>query len=59
MARLLSGYRCRRCGAFLQIEIEKSIKKLIRVKCERCGTWNSIIDGHTSPLDSEIKRVFK
>ena len=59
MARLLSGFKCRRCGAILPIEFEKSIKKLIRVKCERCNTWNSIIDHHTSPLESEIKRVFK
>lgn len=59
MARLLSGFKCRRCGAYLPIEFEKSIKKLIRVKCERCNTWNSIIDHHTSPLESEIKRVYK
>lgn len=54
--RLLSGYKCRMCGAFLPIEIEKSIKKLVRVRCERCNTWNSIIDHHTTPSAKEMNR---
>ena len=54
--RLLSGFRCRWCGAFLPIEMEKSIKKLVRVRCERCGEWNSIVEQHTTPSAKESMR---
>ena len=53
MAQLVSGFRCRECGAVLPLEFEKSIKKLVRVRCERCGGWNSIVEFHTVPSAKE------
>ena len=59
MAQLVSGFRCRECGAVLPLEFDKVIKKLIRVRCERCGEWNSVVELRTVPSAKESmkKRV--
>ena len=59
MAQLVSGFRCRECGTALPLEFDRTIKKLIRVRCERCGEWNSVVELRTVPSAKESmkKRV--
>ena len=56
MAQLVSGFRCRECGATLPLEVDRMIRKLIRIRCERCGEWNSIVELRTVPSAKESMR---